>query len=330
MVAGVHRLDPGGDGDPPDRPGTMVCAIDLGSRNFKAVVGRVSGGAIVTRLLDKVPVNLGAHLAENRGSISSTKIAEILDALNALAARGRGEGASRVLAVGTRALRGARNAAVVVRAAQAAGIRIEVASGEREAELAYLCATGGAPNRLVSDLGSQSLEIAWRTGNAVESRCVDPGYEGAYSAWFADASEFGSARAEYDEFLARNIDVVPQGTEQLLCLASGTLASHVLGRPKEGVANRPLAHAALDAVMRRLERLAPASWREHRGTLARAEKILPGLVVLDHLMRRSGHREAGVVEAELPVGLIVEHLAPRPRVSPGREPKPPGASSRSV
>ena len=331
MVAGVHRLGPGGDGGPPDRPGTTVCAIDLGSRNFKAVVGRVSGGAIVTRLLDKVPVNLGAHLAENRGSISRTKIAEILDALNALAARGRGEGASRVLAVGTRALREARNAAAVVRAAQAAGIRIEVASGEREAELAYLCATGGTPDRLVSDLGSRSLEIAWRTGgNAIESRCVDPGYEGAYSAWFADASEFGSARAEYDEFLARSIDVVPRGTEQLLCLASRTLASHVLGRPKEEVANRPLAHAALDAVMRRLERLAPASWREHRSTLARAEKILPGLVVLDHLMRRSGHREAGVVEAELPVGLIVEHLAPHRGVSPGREPEPPGACGSSA
>ena len=145
--------------------GTVVCAIDLGSRNFKAVVGRVSGGAIVTRLLDKVRLDLGEHLAENRGSVSEAKIAEILDALDALAARGRAEGASKVLAVGTRALREARNAGAVIHAARAAGIEIEVASGEREAELGYLCATGGAPNRLVSDLGSQSLEIAWKKEN---------------------------------------------------------------------------------------------------------------------------------------------------------------------
>ena len=295
--------------DPPDGPGTTVCAIDLGSRNFKAVVGRIEGSAIVTRLLDKVRMDLGEHLAENRGSFSEAKISEILDALDSLAARGRAEGASSVLAVGTRALREARNAGAVVRAARAAGVRVEVASGEREAELAYLCATGGAPNRLVSDFGSQSLEIAWRTADAVETRCVDPGYLDAYADWFAGASGFAAARAGYDAFLARNIDRLPAGTRQLLCLASSTAASYVLGRPKEEVAGRPLARGALEETIRTLDRLSPGAWRKHRGSMARAEKVLPGLVVLDHLMRRSGHREAVMVEAELPVGLIVDHLA---------------------
>ena len=116
----------------------------------------------------------------------------------------------------------------------------------------------------------------------------------------------------------------PSGdTERLLCLASKTAASYVLRRPKEEVADRPLTHAALDAAIRRLERLAAAAWRRHRDTTARAEKILPGLVVLDHLMRRSGHREAVVVEAELPAGLIVDHLA-RTGALPGA-----GVSTRS-
>ena len=309
MVRTEGVRDCGGNAVPPDRQGPVVCAIDLGSRNFKAVVGRVSGGAIVTRLLDKVRLDLGEHLAENRGSVSEAKIAEILDALDALVALGRAEGASKVLAVGTRALREARNAGAVVHAARAAGIEIEVASGEREAELGYLCATGGASNRLVSDLGSQSLEIAWKTENVVESRCVDPGYVGAWAAWFAGASGFGAARGEYDAFLARHIDRLPRGTEQLLCLASNTTASYVLGRPKAEVTNRPLARAALDETIRTLERLSSAAWREHRDSMARAEKVLPGLVVLDHLMHRSGHREAVVVEAELPVGLITEHFA---------------------
>ena len=307
---------PGGDAfdrrrhvEPPDGPGITVCAIDLGSRNFKAIVGRIAGGAVVTRLLGKVRADLGEHLAENRGSLSNAKIAEIIEALSSLAARGRAQGASSVLAVGTRALREARNAGDVVRAARAAGIRIEIASGEREAELAYLCATGGATNRLVSDLGSQSLEIAWRTEGAIETRCVDPGYVDAYADWFAGASGFAAARAGYDAFLARNIDRLPAGTGQLLCLASNTAASYVLGRPKEEVTDRPLARSALDSAIRRLERLDPGSWRAHRDTMARAEKVLPGLVVLDHLMRRSGHREAVMVEAELPVGLIVDYLA---------------------
>ena len=312
--------DSGGHAEPPDRQGAVVCAIDLGSRNFKAVVGRISGGAIVTRLLDKARLDLGEHVAENRGSVSEAKIAEILEALDALAARGRAEGASKVLAVGTRALREARNAEAVVHAARAVGIALEVATGEREAELGYLCATGGAPNRLVSDLGSQSLEIAWKTESTVESRCVEPGYVGAWAAWFAGASGFAEARAEYGAYLARCIGDLPPGTEQLLCLASNTAASYVLGRPKAEVANRPLIRVALDSAIRRLDRLDPAAWREHRDSMARAEKVLPGLVVLDHLMHRSGHHEAVVVEAELPVGLIAEHFAqaggPR-RILPG-------------
>ena len=290
-------------------PDTTVCAIDLGSRNVKAVLGRISSDGIATRLLGKMRVDLGEHLARNRGLVLPAKIAEVLDSLHSLAARGRAQGASELLVVGTRALRAARNARDVVRAAEAIGITVEVASGEREAELAYLCATGGAPNRLVSDLGSQSLEIAWSTGSAIESRCVDPGYEGAYAAWFADASGFGPARAGYDAYLTRTVDPLPAATEQLLCLASNTAASYVLRKPKSEVANRPLTHAALDVAIRSLEGLGPERWREHREATARAEKVLPGLVVLDHLMRRSGHREACIVEAELPVGLIVDYLA---------------------
>ena len=301
-------LHAAGHAEPIHHGATVVCAIDLGSRNLKAVAGRVSRGEIVTHLLGKVRLDIGEHMAKHRGSITEAKIAEILDALDELAARGRANGASEVLAVGTRALREACNAEAVVHAARAAGIEIEIASGEREAALGYLCATGGAPNRLVGDFGSRSLEISWRRADAIESRCVDSGYIDAYASWFAAASEFAEARAGFDAFLARRIDDLPRGTEQLLCLASGTAASYVLGQSKAEVANRPLGHAALDTVIRRLERLAPAEWREHRDATARAEKILPGLVVLDHLMRRSGHREAIVVEAELPVGLIVDHF----------------------
>ena len=329
MVAGPHGFDSAEQAAAPDHPGTAVCALDLGSRNIKAVVGRISSGAISTRLLGKVRVDLGEHLAENLGSISGAKIAEILDALDSLAARGRTEGASTVLAVGTRALRDARNADAVVHAAGASGIAIEVASREREAELAYLCATGGAPNRLVSDLGSRSLEIAWRTEEAIETRCVDLGYVEAHAVWFAEAPRFGAARAAYDDFLSRRVGHLPQGTEQLLCLACNTAASHVLDRPKEEVANQPLTHAALAGALLRLERLDPAAWCKHRDGLERAEKILPGLVVLDHLMHRSGHREAVVVEAELPVGLIVEHLAARIHGSPGRDAQQRGVRVRS-
>ena len=88
MIPTEGVVDSGGHGEPPVRQETVVCAIDLGSRNLKAVVARVSGDAIVTRLLDKVRLDLGEHLDENGGSFSEAKIAEIRDALDAVAASG--------------------------------------------------------------------------------------------------------------------------------------------------------------------------------------------------------------------------------------------------
>ena len=256
-------------------------------------------------------MDLGEHLAENRGSISKAKISEILNALNSLAARGRAQGASSVLAVGTRALREARNAGAVVRAARVAGVPVEVASGEREAELAYLCATGGAPNRLVSDFGSQSLEIAWRTENAIETRCVDPGYVDAYADWFR--RRIGIRRG------SRRIRCVPGPKHRPVARGNRPaplprIQYRGIVRARAGRRRRsPTGRSPAPRSTRQFEGssgLPPALVAGATATRsARAEKVLPGLVVLDHLMRRSGHREAAMVEAELPVGLIVDHLA---------------------
>ena len=116
-------------------------------------------------------------------------------------------------------------------------------------------ATSARPEAPRTGSSATSAAGAWRfpggRGSAFETRCVEPGYVDAYVAWFAGASGFAEARAGYDAFLARRIHDPPGGTEQLLCLASNTAASHVLGRPKAEVANRPLTRAALDLAMRR-------------------------------------------------------------------------------
>ena len=158
-----------------------VCALDLGSRNFKAVIGFRNGGSVVSRLLCKHTMHLGKEIADNGGVIGSAKLAEVRDALEALVDVCRQEGASTVLGIATRAVREARNGADVVALAAALGIDVEIADGSREAAVGYLAATGGAANRLVSDFGSRSLEIAWRLAGPLETGYVACGYEDAYT-----------------------------------------------------------------------------------------------------------------------------------------------------
>ena len=167
MVSGDTEHGLAGYDVPSVRPETAVCAIDLGSRNFKAVVGRIAGGAVVARLLDKVRMDLGEHLAENCGFVSEAMIAEIRESVDTLAARGRAEGASEVLAVGTRALREARNAGAVVRAAQEVGVEIEwpPASGRRSSPI---CARPGVC-RIGSSATSAAIVSRWHGGRRTQS-----------------------------------------------------------------------------------------------------------------------------------------------------------------
>ncbi len=285
-----------------------VCALDLGSRNFKAVIGFRDGGSVVSRLLCKHKMHLGKEIAGNGGVIGSAKLAEVRDALEALVDVGRQEGASTTLGIATRAVREARNGADVVALAAALGIDVEIADGPREAAVGYLAATGGAANRLVSDFGSLSLQIAWRlAGTPLETGCVACGYEDATTRHLHGAPDFAAARWSLVGFLGDNLPSLPH-SEQLICLNASTMACYVTGKEKSEITDRPLERGALTSRIRALEALSGPDYRALLEELPKAHKVLPGLILVDYLLEGTGHSQALIAEAELPTGLIVEHF----------------------
>ncbi len=284
-----------------------VCALDLGSRNFKAVIGFRNGGSVVWRLLCKHTIQLGKEIADNGGVIGSAKLAEVRDALEPLVDVCRQEGASTMLGIATRAVREARNGADVVALAAALGIDVEIADGPREAAVGYLAATGGAANRLVSDFGSLSLEIAWRLAGPLETSCVTCGYEDAYTGHLHGAPDFAAARRSLVGFLGDNVPPLPH-SEQLICLNANTMACYVTGKEKSEITGRPLERGALTSRIRALEALSAPDYRALLEELPKAHKVLPGLILVDYLLECTGHSQALIAEAELPTGLIVEHF----------------------
>ncbi len=285
-----------------------VCALDLGSRNFKAVLGFRNGGSVVWRLLSKHTMHLGKEIADNGGVIGSAKLAEVRDALEALVDVCRKEGASTTLGIATRAVREARNGADVVDLAVALGIDVEIADGPREAAVGYLAATGGAAHRLVSDFGSLSLQIAWRLAGApLETGYVACGYEDAYTGHLHGAPDFAAARRSLVGFLGDNLPPLPP-SEQLIRLNANTMACYVTGKEKSEITGRPLERDALTSRIRALEALSGPDYRALLEELPRARKVLPGLILVDYLLEHTGHSQALIAEAELPAGLIVEHF----------------------
>jgi exopolyphosphatase/guanosine-5'-triphosphate,3'-diphosphate pyrophosphatase len=145
-----------------------LAAIDLGSNSFHLQIGRVVDDQVYPLDSLREPVRLGAGLTRDKKLDRATQL-RALEALARFAERLRGFPPGAVRAVGTNALRVAKNAAPFLAEAQAAlGFPIEVVFGREEARLIYLGVSHSLPpspqRRLVVDIGGGSTEFIIGTG----------------------------------------------------------------------------------------------------------------------------------------------------------------------
>lgn len=299
------------DNPPGARSGSSaskVAALDLGSKTFKAVLGEVQDGRIVTRMLDKRLVGLGRAVASNDGMIGKETLAVARTAMAELKSVCEREGGAEILVVATRAIRSARNGSVILDAARELGLTAEVASGEREAELAYLAVTGGEVGKLVCELGSHSMQLAWRHSGPVESISIPAGYERVYPEFFRDAANFAQARGAYAAFLDDEVQHLATGCGEFIGMAMNTMARFVTGMEKAQVTDRHLSHARVREQVQALTSLSESEFGTFKSTTHNADKILSGLILFDHMLERTSQERGFIAEPELPVGLIVEHF----------------------
>ncbi|WP_018152811.1 exopolyphosphatase [Leeia oryzae] len=140
-----------------------IAAIDLGSNSFRLQVARVVDDQIYPLDSLKDTVRLGAGLKED-GSLDAQTIERALNCLKRFGERLRDIPPEAIRAVGTNTLRVAKNANIVLPAAEAAlGVPIEIIAGREEARLIYLGASHSLPatkeRRLVVDIGGGSTEF---------------------------------------------------------------------------------------------------------------------------------------------------------------------------
>lgn len=142
--------------------GSILAAIDLGSNSFHLIIARIEHGEMrpVEVLAEKV--QLGAGL-EN-GKLSADAIQRGLDCLSRFAQLLDSLEPTRIRAVGTNALRQAKNRVDFTQpAGDILGSRIDVIYGREEARLVYLgvahTLADDANSRLVVDIGGGSTEF---------------------------------------------------------------------------------------------------------------------------------------------------------------------------
>lgn len=139
-----------------------LAAVDLGSNSFHLLIARAIDQElqIVDRMRD--PVCLAAGL-DGRNRIDEPTQSAALESLVRIGQRLRDLPGERVRAVGTNALRVAKNSReFLARARESLGHEIEIVSGQEEARLIYLGVAHSdfsAEPRLIVDIGGGSTEV---------------------------------------------------------------------------------------------------------------------------------------------------------------------------
>ncbi len=139
----------------------MRCAcIDIGSNTTRLLVAEPEGPLLRELRAERSFTRIGAT-CHSDGSIPPEKIAEVAAVVAAYAVMARSEGASRVRAVATAAVRDAPNRADLLAAIRAeAGIEVDVLECEEEARLAFLGATGTCPGSASPDTDGATRPVA--------------------------------------------------------------------------------------------------------------------------------------------------------------------------
>lgn len=151
-----------------------LAAVDLGSNSFHLQVGRVEGEQLFYLDAHKEAVRLAGGLTAAK-HLDAASQRRALDCLSRFGERLKGMPPGAVRAVGTSALRVAKNAAEFMDKARAAlGFEIEVVSGREEARLIYLGVAHSLPlnqeRRLVVDIGGGSTECILGVGYEPQER----------------------------------------------------------------------------------------------------------------------------------------------------------------
>src|SRR5688572_10552203 len=295
-----------------------LAAVDLGSNSFHLQIGRVVDGQIYPLDAVREVVRLGGGLTADKRIDRATQ-ARALESLAKLGERLRGFPRQAVRAVGTNALRVAKNAPQFLREARhVLGFPIEVISGREEARLIYLGVAHALPaaaqRRLVVDVGGGSTEIIIGTG--LEPQLTESLYMGcvSYSLKYFPDGRIDKAGMRAAELAARQelAGIVrayrAAGWDEAVG-SSGTARAMENILRENGFANEGLTREGLERLRSLLIKHGAADPDKVAGLRPNRAPVLPGgLAIMSAAFDELGLEAIKVSEAALRHGVLYDLL----------------------
>ena len=300
-----------------------VAVVDLGTNSTRLLVADVDDGRVEEVSRRTEITRLGEGVDERR-KLLPLPIARVRNVLAEYRRELAAQGAERVLAIGTSAVRDAENGEAFLGEVEwSYGFKSRLLSGEEEAELTRRGVANGRELRdgtLVLDIGGGSTELI----TAASRKSLDIGSVRLTERFLRSDPP---TRDELDACAGAVRTVLPAlGPDSAIGVAGTitTLAALELGRyDPEEIHGYRLSRKGVEAQLERLASLPLAERRELPGLEPeRAPVIVAGAVIVDEVLRRYGLDELEVSERDLLHGAALEAAAlPEPEEGDA----PPGA-----
>jgi exopolyphosphatase/guanosine-5'-triphosphate,3'-diphosphate pyrophosphatase len=322
--------------DPPAQP--RLAAIDVGSNTIRLTVAEVQDDDSY-RILDeeREMVRLGENL-DRTGRLSDAAVERALTAIGKMKAIADGFKITELRAIATSAVREAANGRTFTREAwRQHKVRIDVISGDEEAQLAFRTASRhfdlrGRPTAVV-DIGGGSVEVILSAGTAIDHVYSLPLGAVRVTERLVKSDPLKPKHwKQMKEQIDRGIRAVirqPGHRAEIMIGSGGTFTAlaHMSKYEREGrhgsVQGYVLTPAEIIHLLRRLRETRLESRREIPGLSPdRADIIVAGASVIARLVRGLETQEIMVNERGIRDGLLLHMISELPGRSSSQVPEP--------
>jgi len=290
---------------------TLIAAIDVGANAVRLEIARgFSDGSIESVHQERDPVRPGEGLFQT-GTIPTAVVDRVVGVLRRYAIICKRHQA-RVRAVGTSALREAKNRDDIIRRVKReAGLELEAISGKEEARLMCLGVLSGRPPKprsLCLDIGGGSTEVAGAIGEQPSKLWSVAIGSVRLTETFKSHGEVSPKQLRLLREFAREAvaDSLPPGIRGFPRVAlgsSGSIRAIIASAAAEGTA-----HATAEQISRAVEKLArmDPDERHKRFEARRADVIVAGAVILEALAHHLSLHAVTAVDRGLRHGVLVD------------------------
>jgi len=290
---------------------TLIAAIDVGANAVRLEIARgFADGSIESVHQERDPVRPGEGLYQT-GTVPAAVVDRLIAVLrryNIICKRHQ----ARVRAVGTSALREAKNRDEIIRRAKReAGLVLEAISGKEEARLMCLGVLSGSPPKartLCVDIGGGSTEVAGAIGEQPAKLWSVAIGSVRLTQIFKSDGDISAKRLRLLREFAREAvkESLPPGIRGFPRVAlgsSGSIRAIIAYAAAEGTA-----HATAEQISRAVEKLArmEPDERHKRFDAQRAEIIVAGAVILEALAHHLSLKAVTAVDRGLRHGVLVD------------------------